>query len=468
VESMHQRASRAFVVVFSLATFGGCTVREAVAVPDVSFPDSGVLEASTGDAGPRPDAGRDVGPPPDASTAGLQCSGCLTDADCMGNAYCVELAAGGHVCLVACDAEIPDCPPRFDCVNSLLTSTPVPVCTPVGERCCVDADMDDRGEGVGCRGLDCNDGDPDIHEGAIETCNGVDDDCDDAIDEGSPGGGLVCSTGMSGACSSGTTTCTAGAVVCIPNAATSDEICNGLDDDCDSNVDEDAAGLTLTEACYDGPAGTAGVGGCAEGLRTCVGGMFRACVGAILPGTEVCNGVDDNCNLVVDEGNPGGGFACSTPFGGPCSPGTTQCTGGSVMCIGTVLPGSSAEICDSVDNDCDGLLNEGFPGLGTACFSGLGTCRRAGVTVCNPASPAGAPICDSPAGTPSPSEQCDYVDDDCDGATDEGFRTAAGIYNTVAACGACGFDCNLGWPGGAASYNVSPTCTVTGSTARCT
>jgi hypothetical protein len=421
-----------------------------------THPDTGAIDSSI-------DADRDAFVGPDASGAGLQCTACTTDADCMGHSYCVALAAGGLVCLRACDSEIADCPPRFDCVNSLLTPTPGPVCTPVGERCCVDADADDHGVGVGCRGTDCDDGSPTVFEGAAETCNNIDDDCDGAPDDGNPGAGLVCSTGMSGACSSGTTTCASGAILCSPSMASTVESCDGTDEDCDSNVDEDDAGLALTQACYDGPAGTAGIGGCTEGLRTCAGGMFRGCVGQILPGTETCNGVDDDCDSMVDDGNPGGGIACITAIPGICSAGTTQCTGGSVMCVGTILPGAMPELCDSLDNDCDGMLNEGYPGLGTACSSGLGACRRGGVTICNPASSAGPPICDAVAGMPSAMEACDYLDDDCDGTVDDGYVDGMGRYSSDANCGACGIDCTaiFGFPG---SFG---TCSTAGVTPRC-
>jgi len=86
--------------------------------------------------------------------------------------------------------------------------------------------------------------------------------------------------------------------------------------------------------------------------------------------------------------------------------------------------------------------------------------------VCNAADRAAAPRCDVSAGTPS-TETCNFVDDDCDGGTDEGFADASGRYTLVTACGACGNDCNLGWPGGPSSYHVVPTCTSSGSASSC-
>jgi hypothetical protein len=461
------RFAHAAALVGSLAA-AGCTVGSTTSTPDAQFGDVGLRDGSLTPDAPGHDAARaDGGMPPDANGAGLMCSECTVDADCSAGSACVMLAAGQRVCLASCNSELPSCPHRFDCLESLLTPAAGPVCTPVGERCCVDADEDDRGVGVGCRGSDCDDSNRDVYEGATETCNGVDDDCDGMTDESNPGGGMVCSTGMSGACSSGVTVCQSGGIVCQPNAATMSETCNGIDDDCDSNVDEDASGATLTQVCYDGPAGTAGMGICMAGVQTCAGGMFRSCIGQIQPATEICNGIDDDCDGTADDGNPGGGLACSTGLGGACDAGAITCTAGALHCAPVLMPGSVPEICDTLDNDCDGMLNEGFPGLGTACTAGLGACLRGGVTICDPASASAPPVCSATPGTPAASEHCDYVDDNCNGQTDEGFRNASGIYDTITNCGACGVDCNAEWSGGPAAYNVVPTCTPSGGTATC-
>ena len=68
-----------------------------------------------------------------------------------------------------------------------------------------------------------------------------------------------------------------------------------------------------------------------------------------------CNGLDDDCNGIVDNGNPGGGVACNTGQLGVCTPGTTVCSAGSLTCNRNTNP--STEICDGLDNDCNGSVD---------------------------------------------------------------------------------------------------------------
>ena len=74
-----------------------------------------------------------------------------------------------------------------------------------------------------------------------EMCNGQDDDCDGLVDEGNPGGGAGCSTGGQGICAAGVMICQSGGVTCVANNQPATEVCNGLDDDCDGATDSDAA-----------------------------------------------------------------------------------------------------------------------------------------------------------------------------------------------------------------------------------
>jgi hypothetical protein len=300
-----------------------------------------------------------------------------------------------------------------------------------------------------------------------ETCDGLDNDCDGTQDEGNPGANVACSTGRPGVCSSGLTTCSAGAISCVQQTSSSAEVCDGFDNDCDGQTDEQADGRPLVQSCYSGPAGTSGVGACSVGSQTCTTGAFGTCVGQVLPSTEICDNIDNDCDGTRDDGNPGGGISCNSGLSGVCAAGATACVAGSVSCVASVTPGSQTEICDTIDNDCDGSTNEGFTGLGQSCTAGQGICARPGVRVCATDTSA-QPVCNAAAGTPNPSETCDYADDDCDGSVDEGFRETGGVYNTVAHCGACGFDCNATWPGGPGAFNVVPACTVGGATASCT
>jgi hypothetical protein len=75
------------------------------------------------------------------------------------------------------------------------------------------------------------------------------------------------------------------------------EQCNNFDDDCDSYIDEN-----ITGDCYGGPDGTDGVGECVAGTTMCLEGSWSTCAGQVVPTEEVCNGVDDDCDGDTDFG----------------------------------------------------------------------------------------------------------------------------------------------------------------------
>lgn len=132
-------------------------------------------------------------------------------------------------------------------------------------------------------------------------------------------------------------------IPCYP----SQEICNGKDDDCDEQVDED-----LNVNCSNS---------CGSGVSLCVNGEYTKC-SAPVPVHETCNGLDDDCDGQVDEyedleikpcypGDP------KDLYFGACHFGVTRCVGGRNTCVGFSSP--RPEVCNGKDDDCDGAIDEG-------------------------------------------------------------------------------------------------------------
>ncbi len=255
------------------------------------------------------------------------------------------------------------------------------------ERCGDGIDQDCAGGDLACAqvidgdgdgwpsAVDCDDGEAAVGPGELEVCNGRDDDCDGLVDEGNPGGGGQCGTSDVGACAFGVEHCqnssgVVGQVVCVGaiDAAAAD-VCDGRDEDCDGETDEDFRyeGLAIGQACV-------GVGACGAGTVECAPGRSDLAT-------------------------------CSTNPDGSASE-------------------AASEVCDALDNDCDGELNEGLDDVEDSTCLNLGVCaagRQAIVATCNA---EGVWLCDygAVAGYEDGGERsCDGLDNDCDGLSDEDF-----------------------------------------------
>ena len=127
-------------------------------------------------------------------------------------------------------------------------------------------------------------------------CNRKDDDCDGIIDNDFEREGATCTIGKGECKSSGIWKCNADGLAAkcdAPMPAVKAEVCDGLDNDCDDKIDEDVPGTGV--ACQTGKPGA-----CAPGVMQCLGGRVQ-CVANAQPSQEICNNVDDDCNNVVDD-----------------------------------------------------------------------------------------------------------------------------------------------------------------------
>ncbi|MBK8253476.1 MAG: hypothetical protein IPK82_12515 [Polyangiaceae bacterium] len=321
-------------------------------------------------------------------------------------------------------------------------------CNNVDDDCDGTVDDQAQGSGVSCgtnNTFPCSFGTVQCQGGALicvgaknpqtESCDGIDNDCDGAIDDMPSGAGTSCGQTDTGACQLGTFQCQAGNLVCVGAINPVPETCNGVDDDCNGVIDNAPAGV-------GGQCGQTNVGPCEFGTTQCQNGAL-VCVGAINPTPELCNNLDDNCNGVVDDNPTNAGGTCGQSNVFPCSFGTQQCQNGALVCVGAINP--STEVCDGVDNNCDGVIDKTGaqppsdsvgpcniptpppPGATSPCMAGTKACT------------AGVIQCVGSVGPTSTVDTCG-VDANCDGV----LTNQPNLQTDVNNCGTCGNNCYAG------------------------
>jgi hypothetical protein len=330
----------------------------------------------------------------------------------------------------------------------------------VGPKCLCAPDTDYTVK----KGGDCNDAEPKQNPGLPELCNGSDDDCDGQTDEPDALGCVVYYTDKDG---DGWGDPNAKACLCAPNAKYSvpqggdcddgkpkanpaqKELCDGYDNNCDGAIDEQNA-FGCNKFYIDGDGD--GYGPASSEACLCVmtapyntdkGSDCNDAAVTVHPGaTELCNGIDDDCSGQTDEENAKGcgiylfdddGDGYGQDGKAKCLCGATKpyaaTTGGDCNDTNPAIKPGATEVCDSVDNNCDGKVDEQNAAGCTTFYvdtdkDGYGTPLAPALCICAAAAPYTATVsgdCNDtdPGVFPKQIEVCNGKDDDCNAIVDD-------------------------------------------------
>ncbi len=264
----------------------------------------------------------------------------------------------------------------------------------------------------------------------------LDNNCDGSVDENCPcieGQNITCGSSV-GICEAGTQLCkNAKWQTCTPKVEGTPEIFfDQKDNDCDGAVDEgfdcsQTFGIGFNRSC-----GEASGGVCKFGIQQCTDKLFLnmtvmgICQGSVNPGQEICDAVDNDCDGSGDEG-----CACTTGQKQSCGLGVGICGTGHQDCINSTwsvclnVTQPQTEKCgDLLDNDCDGSVDENCPCAGNQtsilCSKQLGVCNGTKAMCVNGKFEDCNAIYDDLDDYEVIEQTCnDKLDNDCDNSTDD-------------------------------------------------